>query len=47
MKNVMRVAPLILVRSIQGDLDGTQYANDRYAVRKNSVISYADSNFYF
>ena len=30
-----------------GDLDGTQYAMGRYAVRRNSVISYADINFYF
>jgi len=37
----------LLVRSIQGDLDGTQYAKGRYAVRRNSVISYADINFYF
>jgi len=47
MKNVMRVTPPILLRSIQGDLDGTQYANGRYAVRKSPVISYADSTFYF
>ena len=26
---------------------GTQYAKGRYAVRRNSVISYADINFYF
>jgi len=38
--------PSLLVRSIQGDLDGTQYATGRYAVRRNSVISYADINFY-
>ena len=43
----MRVTPPLLVRSIQGDLDGTQYAKGRYAVRRNSVISYADINFYF
>jgi len=30
-----------------GDLDGTQYAKGRYAVRRNFVISYADINFYF
>jgi len=30
-----------------GGLDGTQYANGRYAVRKNPVISDADINFYF
>jgi len=30
-----------------GDLDGTQYAKGRYAIRRNSVISYADINFYF
>ena len=30
-----------------GDLDGTQYAKGRYAARRNSVISYADINFYF
>ena len=29
----------------RGDLDGTQYAKGRYAVRRNSVISYADINF--
>ena len=28
-------------------LDGTQYAKGRYAVHRNSVISYADINFYF
>ena len=28
-------------------LDGTQYAKGWYAVRRNSVISYADINFYF
>jgi len=31
----------------RGCLDGMQYAKGRYAVRKNSVISYADINFYF
>jgi len=31
----------------RGDLDGTQYAKGRYAVRRNSVISYADIIFYF
>jgi len=30
----------------RGDLDGTQYAKGRYAVRRNSVISYADINLY-
>ena len=30
-----------------GDLDGTQYAKGRYTVRRNSVILYADINFYF
>jgi len=30
-----------------GDLDGTQYAKGRYAVRRNSVILYANINFYF
>ena len=30
-----------------GGLDGTQYAKGWYAVRRNSVISYADINFYF
>ena len=30
-----------------GGLDGTQYAKGRYAVRRHSVISYADINFYF
>ena len=29
-----------------GDLDGTQYAKGRYAICRNSVISYADINFY-
>ena len=29
----------------RGDLDGTQYAKGRYAVRRNSVISYADIIF--
>jgi len=38
---------LLLVRSIQGFLDGTQYAKGRYAVRKNPVISYADIIFYY
>ena len=28
-------------------LDGTQYVKGWYAVRRNSVISYADINFYF
>ena len=37
----------LLIRSIRGDLNGTQYAKGRYAVRRNSVISYADINFYF
>jgi len=41
----MRVTPP-LVRSIQVFLDGTQYAKGWYAVRRNSVISYADINFY-
>jgi len=31
----------------RGNLDGTQYAKGRYAVRRNSVISYADINCYF
>ena len=31
----------------RGCLGGTQYAKGRYAVRRNSVISYADINFYF
>jgi len=31
----------------EGGLDGTQYAKGWYAVRRNSVISYADINFYF
>jgi len=39
----MRVNPPPLVRSIQGIIDGTQYAKGRYAVRKNPVISYADT----
>ena len=42
----MVTPPPLLVRSIQGGLDGTQYAKGRYAVRRNSVISYADINFY-
>ena len=33
--------------SCRGSLDRTQYAKGRYAVRRNSVISYADINFYF
>ena len=37
----------LLVRSIQGDLDGTQFAKGRYAVRRYPVISYADISFYF
>jgi len=41
----MRVTPPLLVRNIQGCLGGTQYAKDRYAVRKNPVLSYADINF--
>jgi len=44
---LMRVTSPFLVRSIQGILDGTQYAKGWYAVRGNSVISYADINFYF
>jgi len=43
----MRVTRPLLVRSIQVFLDGTQYAKGWYAVRRNSVISYADINFYF
>jgi len=31
----------------RGDLDCTQYAKGQYAVRRNSVISYADINVYF
>jgi len=34
--------PPLLVRSIQVFLDGTQYAKGWYAIRRNSVISYAD-----
>ena len=30
-----------------GGVDGTQYAKGRYAVCRNSVISYADNKFYF
>ena len=30
-----------------GGLNGTQYAKGRYALRKNPVISYTDSKFYF
>ena len=40
-----RVTPPFLVRSIQGGF--RQYAKGRYAVRRDSVISYADINFYF
>jgi len=46
-KQLQRVTPP-LVRSIQGGgVDGRQYANDRYAVRKNPLIRYADIHFYF
>jgi len=42
--NIMTPLPP-LVRSIQGGF--RRYAKGRYAVRRNSVISYADINFYF
>ena len=42
-----RVTPSLSVRSIQVFLDGTQYAKGWYAVRRISVILYADINFYF
>ena len=43
----MRVTFPFWYAVFRGDLDGTQYAKSRYAVRRNSVISYADINFYF
>ena len=44
----MRVTPPSFWYAIfRGNLDGTHYAKGRYAVRRNSVISYADINFYF
>jgi len=43
----MRVTPPFWYAVFRGDLDGTQYAKGRYAVRRNSVTSYADINFYF
>ena len=42
----MRVTPPIWYAVFRGGLDGTQYAKSWYAVRRNSVISYADINFY-
>jgi len=36
----------VLVRSIHGFLDGTHYAECRYAGHSNPVISYADIDFY-
>jgi len=42
----MRVTSPLLVRSIQGCLDGTQFAKGWYAVRRNSVILYADIFFF-
>jgi len=43
----MKVTPHFWYAVFRGDLDGTQYAKGRYAVRRNSVILYADINFYF
>jgi len=43
----LRVTPPFWYAVFRGNLDGTQYAKGRYAVRRNSVISYADINFYF
>ena len=44
----MRVTPPFWYAVFRGGgLDGTQYAKGWYAVRRNSVISYADINFYF
>jgi len=43
----MRVTPPLWYAVFRGDLDGTQYAKGRYAVRRNYVISYAFINFYF
>ena len=43
----MRVTPPFWYAVFKGDLDGTQYAKGRYAVRRNSVISYADINLNF
>ena len=43
----MRVTPPPFRYAVfSGVLVGTQYAKGWYAVRKNSVISYADINFY-
>ena len=39
--------PTLFVRSIHVFLDGMQYAKCWYAVRRHSVTSYADINFYF
>jgi len=44
---LQRVPPPPFVTQYSGFLDGTQYAKGWYAVRKNSVISYADIIFYF
>ena len=43
----MRVTPPFWYAVFRGVLDGTQYAKGRYAVRRNSVISYADTSFYY
>jgi len=43
----MRVTPPFWYAVFRGDLDGTQYAKGRYAVRRNSVILYAYINLYF
>ena len=44
----MRVTPPFWYAVFRGGgLDGTQYAKGWYAVRRNSVISYADIIFYF
>ena len=43
----LRVTPPFWYAVFRGDLDRTQYAKGQYAVRRNSVISYADINVYF
>ena len=43
----MRVTPPFWYAVFREVLDGTQYAKGWYAVRRNSVISYVDINFYF
>ena len=44
---LLRVTPPFWYAVFRRDLDGMQYAKGRYAVRRNSVTSYADINFYF